>query len=1253
MHLHMIRVIPTLVFLVLPTVGFAQPVFEQLLPGVWGNGQYGVALDRFDDRLLIGAPGFTDANNLPDYPEEGAVHALIRINNPLDPWTVSPVSGSTTGQIGGERTPLSHLDYLGRAIDLDGDLLGGLTAVIGAPGSDSPHLVQDNTGAAYILADSSGQWRIIHRLDPWGIDNDADGFFEEANVDPTGGQFGHAVSVEGNLIAIGLPYASAAPGNGMELLPEAGAVAIYHRSGSTWTLEAVLSRADTDTCALDIHALDYFGYAVALSGNFLAVGVPLADDPRMSETGACFVGGVCIGDMSEVDCATFGGSWLIGQTCSNDGLVNPSGSSGACCYLDAASCEWQSNDTMDSKQTCVEDYAGVWLLGQTAGAIDCPIIDTTNENIGAVHVFERTISDGWLHRVTLQPFATNTIYDTYRLAESWFGLSVAFENSTIAVGQPGYIRPADAEPEEAGGRGMAWAFERADVADTTWSLVRSLDPNVFVPPFGPIRPAPAGARYGWSVDVSPCHIAVGAPGGDYSMDWEPGGAYVWDHLGPGLWDTSATLDFIDPDSADPGEQWGIDVAIVDEGIAIGGWLDDAAGQWSGAAETWILACDCDPPIGPVDDCDQDGCSDAWQIMLDPSLDLAGTCGDLGTDGMPLPDGVLDLCQMGYHPDAFRLETGRGYEIVSNPGENYAAALSDPMLLVDGVELVSLSTYLEAAEVAIVSEWDIDLDGTLWLGGRQTDTSGDDDAGWTWPFDEFWSWTNWAVGQPDNLAGKEDTLRASGMDLPWEWTDELSTATADGHLLEYASDCNGNLVLDAWDIRAELVYNSVIIDCDMDCRIDSCQIAEGVRLDCNANGVPDRCDVDPVIGSSDDCNGNGIPDECDADPNDGSSEDCNGNGIPDECETPDDLLICDAIVINEVLVDTGGSDVNGDGVIHPGQDQFVEIVNNSDDFIDLQNWEILQDGIRWHIFSEITLIETKCAVLVFGGGKPNPNDFPEGVPIHTASNGAFLPLRVPPSGNTATLMLRDDTLTAHDTITWGNEADTDGPSLTRCPDVIGSDPDGDGLINIIPHDECTNFDRSPGLLVDESEFSCNNDADEDGVLDSDDNCVNIWNPTQDDCDGDGIGDACDTIEDCEPNGIDDCVQIANDISLDCDEDGALDICQIRDDPGAVDCNTTARLDSCELDDGIVPDCNENGRPDSCDIDDGISLDENGDGIPDECCLADIPCDGVNGLLVIINNLDCVGTPPTCPGDFNCSGLVDTGDILDYLSQCSFK
>lgn len=51
------------------------------------------------------------------------------------------------------------------------------------------------------------------------------------------------------------------------------------------------------------------------------------------------------------------------------------------------------------------------------------------------------------------------------------------------------------------------------------------------------------------------------------------------------------------------------------------------------------------------------------------------------------------------------------------------------------------------------------------------------------------------------------------------------------------------------------------------------------FDCNANGVPDECDLSR--GTSNDCNANGIPDECDV--TSGTSFDCNQNGVPDECD----------------------------------------------------------------------------------------------------------------------------------------------------------------------------------------------------------------------------------------------------------------------------------------------------------------------------------------------------------------------------------
>ena len=50
---------------------------------------------------------------------------------------------------------------------------------------------------------------------------------------------------------------------------------------------------------------------------------------------------------------------------------------------------------------------------------------------------------------------------------------------------------------------------------------------------------------------------------------------------------------------------------------------------------------------------------------------------------------------------------------------------------------------------------------------------------------------------------------------------------------------------------------------------------GTSQDCNANGIPDECELGP------DCNGNGVPDQCDIDQ--GTSSDCDRNGVPDECD----------------------------------------------------------------------------------------------------------------------------------------------------------------------------------------------------------------------------------------------------------------------------------------------------------------------------------------------------------------------------------
>lgn len=70
----------------------------------------------------------------------------------------------------------------------------------------------------------------------------------------------------------------------------------------------------------------------------------------------------------------------------------------------------------------------------------------------------------------------------------------------------------------------------------------------------------------------------------------------------------------------------------------------------------------------------------------------------------------------------------------------------------------------------------------------------------------------------------------------------------------------------------------------------------------------------------------------------------------------------------------------------------------------------------------------------------------------------------------------------------------------CPEDCGTPCDvcGDGYCTF--NESCTTCEWDCG--------PCDTDTDNDGVMDSGDNCPGTYNPDQADCDGDGTGDACD-------------------------------------------------------------------------------------------------------------------------------------------------
>ena len=167
-----------------------------------------------------------------------------------------------------------------------------------------------------------------------------------------------------------------------------------------------------------------------------------------------------------------------------------------------------------------------------------------------------------------------------------------------------------------------------------------------------------------------------------------------------------------------------------------------------------------------------------------------------------------------------------------------------------------------------------------------------------------------------------------------------------------------------------------------------------------------------------------------------------------------------------------------------------------------------------------------------------------------------------------------------------------------------------------------------------------DSDSDGVLDSTDNCPTNANPGQKDTDGDGIGDACDLIDndsDTDGDGIadnmDNCPTNANPGQEDTDGDGIGDACDLINNDNDYDGDGIA--DS-------IDNCPTNANPGQEDTD--------GDGIGDACDLIDNDNNGDSDGDGIADNMDnCPNHSNLGQEDTDGDGIGDACDLIDNDSD----
>jgi hypothetical protein len=284
--------------------------------------------------------------------------------------------------------------------------VSGTTAVVGASNAG---VGNDGRGIAYVFTRSGGIWTAQQTL--MADDGAADD------------GFGFSVSVSGDAVVIGAPYATVG-GNGGE-----GAAYVFTRSGATWSQAQKLG-PDDGTSNFN------FGWSVALGGATAVITSPVAPVGENALQGKAYVFTDAGGSWSQTQTlladdgsafATFGSSVALDGTTVVVGAAGVDSYVGAAYVFDGSGGTWLQTGKLVADDGVATEFFGISVAvsGSTA------LVGAYNQRVdghngqGSAYLF--TGSGGtWAQQQKL------TASDG--AAGARFGLSVALDGSTALVG---------------------------------------------------------------------------------------------------------------------------------------------------------------------------------------------------------------------------------------------------------------------------------------------------------------------------------------------------------------------------------------------------------------------------------------------------------------------------------------------------------------------------------------------------------------------------------------------------------------------------------------------------------------------------------------------------------------------------------------------------------------------------------------------------------------------------------------------------